>query len=213
MTKPDLITKFMAWMDLYNDDKEIELIENHLTEKGERCIEAYVPLLDKKISGVHKNVEKAFDLFFTTFSDSIDEYIKDKPDIAAALEKQIRDIEEESRKEMKERLAKRKEPTEFEKLERDIASHKFNQDLDESIRMIENTVRDVSLVLDEEESGLYIKVLSRDFFDPAKSNERVSAEMQVLCRKELKDTGMSLLFTKCRVTENSVIVIGVTEQL
>ena len=79
--------------------------------------------------------------------------------------------------------------------------------------MIENTVRDVSLVLDEEESGLYIKVLSRDFFDPEKSNERVSAEMQVLCRKELKDTGMLLLFTKCRVTENSVIVIGVTEQL
>lgn len=210
MTKPYLIAKFMAWMDLYDDGKELELLENHLTEKGERSIEAYVPLLDKKISGVHKNIEKAFDLFFTTFSDLIDEYIKDKPDIATALEKKIEEIEAMSRREMKERLAKR---TEFEKLENDIANHKFNEVLDESIRMIENTVRDVSLVLNEEESSLYIKVLSRDFFGPQKTNERVSAEMQILCRNELKDTGMSLLFTKCRVTENSVIVIGVTEQL
>ena len=213
MTQPNLITKFMAWMDLYNNGNKFELLENHLTEKGERCIEAYVPLLNKKVSGVHKNVEKAFDSFFIAFSESIDEYIKDKPYIALALEGQIEIIEEKSREEIKERVDNRKERSVFKKLENDVTYDKFNDILDASVRVIDNVIRAISYLIDEEESNLYINVLSRSLFEAEKSNEVVSAEAQSLCRKELSETNMVLLFTKCRVTDNSVIVIGVTDRL
>ena len=75
MSDPNNITKFMAWMDLYYEGDNEELLHARTTENGERCFECFVPVIEKQISGVDKNHEKAFDKFFNNFAKEVDEYV------------------------------------------------------------------------------------------------------------------------------------------
>ena len=118
-----------------------------------------------------------------------------------------------SKKETEERKRMYSHFNESQKIRFDIMADRFNKDLDESIDMINNTVRDVAMVLDEEEYRLYIKVLSRDYFPEDESNDNISMKMQTMCREELRGSELMLLFAKCRVLDNFVIVLGMTERL
>ena len=213
MTNPNLITKYMAWMDLYYEGNNLELIENHLTENGERCIESFIPLVDKTVQGIHKKIEKAFDIFFENVSQEIDEYIQDKSDIKERLDMQIKTIEEQTQNEFAKRKNEYQQLSEFESLETDILEDQFNKDLDEAMDNLINSTRDVAQLLDEDLSRIYIKVLSRDYFEEDESEKRISLKMQSLCSKELRKSNLILLFTKCRVLKDTVVVIGIIEQL
>ena len=211
--KTEQIKKFLAWMELYGDGNDTYPLENTQTKNDERCVEAYIPLLERTINGVHKNPEIAFDLFFENFSEAVDEYLKDKPEIAKEFADYIQKVDEQNRKELQEKMRNRKESFEAKNLELDIRANKFNNDLDESIRMLENATRDISLVLDDDQSRLYLKVLPREYFPLKATNEQMYMKMHALCSSEVKESGCILLFTKCVVTDSSVLAIGVLERM
>lgn len=213
MIKTELMAKYLAWMELFDKTYQDEWIENRLNEKGERTVEGYLPLIDKTISATHKDIEEAYALFFVEASNSIDEFIKYDTDTSRKLESKINELNEKRIKEMEEHRNKKREKTEYSSLVNNITNSRFNKDLNESIDIINKTISDVALTLDEKASNLYIRIIPKAFFDSSFGDNQVIHEAQALVYKEVRDSNMLLLFTKCRVLSDSVIVIGVTEKL
>ena len=213
MNDPKLITKFLAWMDLYYKGDNTELLEAHTNKNGERCFQCFVPVLEKQITGTNKNPEKAFDIFFDNFSKELENYLSDKPVIRKELEKQIQALDNKRKEEREKRIASRKESSEFLKLKSDIAQKQFSDDLDMAMCTLTTTLADVSLILNEDLSNLYVKAIGRQFFEDTLSEDQIKMKMTHLCRKEAKESNKLLLFTNCRATENMVLLIGVFEEL
>ena len=213
MTDPKNISKFMAWMDLYYEGDNEELLHAQTTKNGERCFECFVPVIEKHISGIDKNHEKAFDKFFNNFSKEVDKYVSKHPDIKTDLDKQIKTIEDKSKEELKRRKERRNEDSKYQELKNDISTSQFNAVLDMTMDILNKSVTDVSLVLDEDPSRLYIKILGRDYFADDLSDEKIGTRMNLLCSKEVRESNNTLLFAKCRVTCDVVILVGVVEQL
>lgn len=213
MSDPNNITKFMAWMDLYYEGDNEELLHARTTENGERCFECFVPVIEKQISGVDKNHEKAFDKFFNNFAKEVDEYVSERPDVKINLDKQIIAIKNKSKEELQKQREKRKDNPEYQKLKSDISTSQFNAELDMAMDILNKAVTDVSLTLDENPSTLYIKILGRDYFPEDMSDEKINIKMNLLCSEEARKSNNLLLFAKCRVTSDAVILIGVVDQL
>ena len=79
------------------------------------------------------------------------------------------------------------------------------------MRILENAITDVSYVLNEKRSNLYVKTLNRSFFEENMSADDVSLEMQYIIRKELQESKLTVLFTQCKVTDEYVLAFAVTE--
>ena len=213
MSDPNDIKKFMAWMDLYYDGDNVGLLHSQTTENGERCFECDVPLIEKHISGIDKNHEKAFDKFFKNFSKEVDEYISKHPKVKDELDKQMKSIEDKTKEELERRRANRKEDSEYQEIKNDISTSKFRADLDMSMDVLNKSITDISLILDESPSNLYVKIVGRDYFEDNLSDEKIRLKMDYLCSNEARESNKLLLFTNCRVTSDVVILIGVFEEL
>lgn len=204
MTNPKLITKFLAWMDLFDKGRRFELIEARENEKGERCFECIPPKLEKKISGIDKDHEKAFEKFFENFSKEADAYLKENPEIKKELDKQIEIVEKKEREDVQKRKAS---------LNSDVSKQEFIEDLDVAMNILTSASKDVSTVLSENASNLYIKIVGRDYFDKELPVQKIKIQMNLICTNEILKTDNVLLFANCKVTDSLVILLGVIEKM
>ena len=84
-----LIKKYVAWMILYSESGPLSLLELQKTYDGKTSLSSYIPLINSTLCITHENIKTAFDSFFETFEQTIQFYVKDKPDIKDAFEKQV----------------------------------------------------------------------------------------------------------------------------
>lgn len=84
-----LIKKYVAWMILYSESGPLSLLELHKTCDGKTSLSSYIPLINSTLRATHINIKTAFDSFFEDFEQTIQFYIKNKPDIKDAFEKQV----------------------------------------------------------------------------------------------------------------------------
>ena len=199
-------------MDLHSEGDNFSHLKTTTNARGERCVESPVPLVGITIQETSKNIEKAFNLFFESFSNVIEGYIKDKPDLSAALLKRIEELEEEKRKEIDERRKKYRNPSEEERIQNDITAAKFNEELDLAIMRLSQAFSTVSSVIDEDPARLYVKIVGLDGYDE-KSTERITFELEESVRKELKQQNSIVLLTKCRVLFDRAIIIAIKENI
>ena len=85
-----LINKYLAWMILFSNSDPLSFLTLRKTNSGETSLSSYVPLLNKEIGVVNSDIKTTFQLFFKIFDKTVEEYIKDKPDIKEKYEKQIK---------------------------------------------------------------------------------------------------------------------------
>ena len=140
-------------------------------------------------------------------------WLDGREDVKINLDKQIIAIKNKSKEELQKQREKRKDNPEYQKLKSDISTSQFNAELDMAMDILNKAVTDVSLTLDENPSTLYIKILGRDYFPEDMSDEKINIKMNLLCSEEARKSNNLLLFAKCRVTSDAVILIGVVDQL
>ena len=84
-----LIKKYVAWMILYSELGPLSLLELQKTYDGKTSLSSYIPLINSTLRVTNENIKTAFDSFFEAFEQTIQFYIKNKPDIKDAFEKQV----------------------------------------------------------------------------------------------------------------------------
>ena len=213
MNRSTNISKFLAWMDLFYEGDNTDLLRCSNNEQGERCFTCFVPNIEKEISGTDKNPEKALDKFFKNFIKELDLFLHDKPEIKFDLERQIKINDDKHNKELEEYRARHKVNKNFHELHDEILTKRFNDDLNMAISTINLALTDVALILNEDVSRLYIKVVGRPYFDEQLSESQITEQMNYMCRSEIKEKNQLFLFTNCRVTSDIVLLIGVLDQM
>ena len=207
MDEKDLLSRFTAWMDLHKVTRKRPILECKKSEKGECIVEAFIPGVEKTVRVVEKEPQKAIDKFFVEAVKEIDKYLEDKPEQSEELNQKSLKIQKKTRNEA---LKKRDEKL-LNDFNPDVTTDKFYKDLEIVMRILENSITDVSYVLNEKRSNLYVKTLNRNFFKENMSADDVSLEMQYIIRKELQESKLTVLFTQCRVTDEYVLAFAVTE--
>lgn len=199
MERENNLTKLIVWMELHDrrDDKE-NILESHQTSDGKKCVSTYLPLLDKRITVTEAKSTEAFDKLFETCVKEIDEYLKDKPELKNQFETTV------SQKLIEDKIRNSRlyEKTPLEK--------KFEQETDEAMDHLGESIRDAGLILDEDISQLYVKVVGREFFGDMNEDD-IFVQMDRMAHDELRDTGMVLLYNKIRVFQDTVILFGIFE--
>ena len=207
MDEKDLLSRFTAWMDLHKVARKGPILECKKSEKGECIVEAFIPGVEKTVRVVDKEPQKAIDKFFIEAVKEIDKYLEDKPEQSEELNQKSLKIQKKTRNEV---LKKRDEKL-LNVFNPDVTTDKFYKDLEIIMRILENAITDVSYVLNEKRSNLYVKTLNRSFFEENMSADDVSLEMQYIIRKELQESKLTILFTQCKVTDEYVLAFAVTE--
>lgn len=207
MDEKDLLSRFTAWMDLHKAARKGPILECKKSEKGECIVEAFIPGVEKTVRVVDKEPQKAIDKFFIEAVKEIDKYLEGKPEQSEELNQKSLKIQKKTRNEV---LKKRDEKL-LNVFNPDVTTDKFYKDLEIIMRILENAITDVSYVLNEKRSNLYVKTLNRSFFEENMSADDVSLEMQYIIRKELQESKLTVLFTQCKVTDEYVLAFAVTE--
>ena len=95
----------------------------------------------------------------------------------------------------------------------DISKQEFIEDLDVAMNILTSASKDVSTVLSENTSNLYIKIVGRDYFDKDLPVQKIKTQMNLICTNEILKTDNVLLFANCKVTDSLVILLGVIEKM
>ena len=151
--------------------------------------------------------QKAIDKFFVEAVKEIDKYLEGKPEQSEELNQKALKIQKKTRN----KALKKRDKKLLNVFNPDITTDKFYKDLEIVMRILENSITDVSYVLNEKRSNLYVKTLNRNFFKENMSADDVSLEMQYIIRKELQESKLTVLFTQCKVTDEYVLAFAVTE--
>lgn len=212
MTETKLITKFLAWLDLNYKGGDTDLLKMHTNEKGERYVEYFDFIMKKHIYSVDDDPDKAFDKFFEIFSHSVDEYVLDKPSVKNDLEKQIKTLEEKQIEYFRKYKEKRKENKEKYLLQDNIICNQFNDDLDVAMNTLVSSVDDASLIIGADPSNIYFKAIGKKYFEESLSEKEIDIKMNNLCKEEVKLSNNILLFTKCTVRNDFVLLVGVLDK-
>ena len=214
MENKALMTKLRAWMSLhsYNDDAD-NPIKCHKNKEGLYVLKVDIPLINKTITITHEDKEHAKEVLLIEFSKEVDEFIKDSLPLRVELDERMKKMElAESRHENLEDFYHKKR-SEEEQFDIDIMTHQLNKVLEESIDATRNLADDVALILDEDPSRVYIKVLPRNFFGENLKDKEVEVRAHLLMRVDLRQAKYVPVFSKCRVNDNFVISIAIIDKM
>lgn len=84
-----LINKYLAWMILFSKSKPLSLLTLQKTHDGEVSLSSYVPLINTTVCAIDNDVKTTFMSFFKEFEETVENYLKDNPDINNGFRKQL----------------------------------------------------------------------------------------------------------------------------
>ena len=201
-------------MALFNEeDDEDSYYRCTKNKEGLYELSVTIPLMNKTITVSDKDIVKAYDLLYEIFSKEIDAYIETRPHLKEELDKRIRVMEYAQQKNDQLAKAHHKPLSEEEQLGFDIFSKQLTKDIEESLDSVVSIVDDISLILDEDPTRLYIKVLPRNYFAENINDTEAAIRMHVLSRKELKEAGYVPLYLKHRTTKDNLVIVGIMEKM